>query len=138
VLLGYLGLTQDLTKDPEAQPFAAKPLTFLHEWIDSRRKGQDFEHTPMGFITTGKPLTENHAFFQNSGNDTHAEIRPRIARAGSGEDEEDGKDGDSNHDDDEDFAPVVEHVDDSDTEEEDSEEEEEFKDAQEDVEDDEE
>ena len=137
-LLGYLGLTQDLTKDPEAQPFAAKPLTFLHEWIDVRRKGQDFEYTPMGFITTGKPLTENHAFFQTSGNETHAEIRPRIARAGSGEDEEGNKGGDSDHDDDEDFAPVVEHVDDSDTEEEDSDEEEEFTDAQEDVEDNEE
>lgn len=134
-LLSYLGLTQDLTKDPEAQSFAAKPLTFLHEWIDVRRKGQDFEHTPMGFITTGKPLTENHAFFQTSDNETHADIRPRVARVGSGEDEEDGKEGDSDHDDDEDFAPVVEHVDDSDSDMEDSDEEEDFADAQENLED---
>lgn len=129
-LLGYLGLTEDLTKDPGAHAFAAKPLTFLHEWIDVRRKGQDFEHTPMGFITTGKPLTENHAFFQTSGNETHAEIRPRIARVGSGEDEEGRKEDDSDHDD-EDFAPVVEHIDDSDTELEDSDEEEDFADAHE-------
>jgi hypothetical protein len=134
-LLGYLGLTQDLTKDADGRPFAAKPLTFLHEWIDVRRKGQDFEHTPMGFITTGKPLTENHAFFQTSSNGTHAEIRPRIARVGSCEDEEGGKEGDSDHDDDEDFALVVEHVDDSDTEEESSDEEEDFADAREDFED---
>lgn len=133
-LLGYLGLKQDLTKHPDARPFAVKPLTFLHEWIDVRRKGQDFEHTPMGFVTTGKPLTENHAFFSTSGNETHAEIRPRIARIGSGEDEENGKEEDGEHDDDEEFAPNAEHIDDSDTEDEDSGEEEDFEDAQEHVE----
>ncbi|KAF1931308.1 uncharacterized protein M421DRAFT_56909 [Didymella exigua CBS 183.55] len=130
-LLGYLGLKQDLSKDPDAHSFAAKPLTFLHEWIAVRRKGQDFEHTPMGFITTGKPLTENHAFFQTSGNETHAEIRPRIARVGSGEDEEEDKVGDSDHDDDDEFLPNVEHVDDSDTEGDNSDEHEHFGDAQE-------
>ncbi|KAF2623830.1 hypothetical protein BU25DRAFT_399960 [Macroventuria anomochaeta] len=133
-LLGYLGLKQDLSVDPDAHPFAAKPLTFLHEWINIRRKGQAFEHTPMGFITTGKPLTENHAFFQTSAHEAHADIRPRIARVGSGEDEqEEDKDEDSDHDDDEEFVPVVEHVDDSDTEDEGSEEDEEFEDAQENV-----
>lgn len=132
-LLGYLGLESDLSVDVNALPFAAKPLTFLHEWIDIRRKGQDFEHTPMGFITTGKPLTENHAFFQTSAQEPHADIRPRVARVGSGEEEdEENGDGDSDHDDD-DFVPVVEHVDDSDSENEESDLET-FEDAQEIVE----
>lgn len=52
-----MSLKQDISKDPDAHRFAAKPLIYLHEWIDVRRKGQDFEHTPMGFIMTGKPLT---------------------------------------------------------------------------------
>lgn len=133
-LLGYLGLNLDLSLDLDVRPFAAKPLTFLHEWIDIRRKGQDFEHTPMGFITTGKPLTENHAFFQISSQGTHADIRPRVAHVGSGGDQqEEAKDGDSDHDDDEAFVPVVEHVDDSDTENEGSDEED-FADALEDIE----
>ena len=129
-LLGYLGLKHDLSTHPDARQFAAKPLTFLHKWTDVRRKGQDFEHTPMGFITTGKPLTENHTFFQTSAYESHADIRPRVARVGSGEEEQEDKDGDSDHDDDEEFVPVVEHVDNSDTEEETSDEED-YKNAQE-------
>jgi hypothetical protein len=35
----------------------------VHDWLAVRRKGQDFEHTPMGFVTTGKTLTADHAFF---------------------------------------------------------------------------
>ena len=133
-LLGYLGLKKDLSVDPDAKPFAAKPLTFLHEWIDIRRKGQDFEHTPMGFITTGKPLTDNHAFFQTSAHDAHADIRPRIARVGSGENEqEEDENGDSDHDDDVEFLHVVEHVDESDTEGESSDGNLDFEDAQENV-----
>jgi hypothetical protein len=73
----------------------------------------------MGFITTGKPLTENHSFFQIHAHECHADIRPHIARvASSGEEQEDDQDGDSDHDDDEEFVPTVEHVDDSDTEDE--------------------
>ncbi|XPS95694.1 hypothetical protein M3J09_004979 [Ascochyta lentis] len=137
-LLHYLGLKLDLSADPNAIPFSKKPLTFLHEWIDIRRKGQDFEHTPMGFITTGKPLTENHAFFQSSAHEAHADIRPRIARVGSGEDEQEEEDnGDSDHGEDEEFVPVVEHVDDSDSEDEgSSSEDEDFTDANEHVEED--
>jgi hypothetical protein len=48
------------------EAFATKPLAFLHEWLAVRRKGQDFEHTPMGFITTGKPLFADHPFFSAS------------------------------------------------------------------------
>ncbi|KAF2276617.1 uncharacterized protein EI97DRAFT_450390 [Westerdykella ornata] len=41
----------------------SRPSAFLHDWLAVRRKGQDFEHTPMGSITTGKPLTVDHPFF---------------------------------------------------------------------------
>jgi hypothetical protein len=47
----------------QVQSFTAKPLTFLQEWLAIRRKGQNFTHTPMGYVCHGKPLTENHPFF---------------------------------------------------------------------------
>ncbi|OJD31253.1 p-loop containing nucleoside triphosphate hydrolase [Diplodia corticola] len=46
-----------------AVPFTAKPLTFIREWLAARRKGQDFAHTPMGFVCQGKPLAADHPFF---------------------------------------------------------------------------
>ena len=39
------------------------PLAFLHDWLAIRRKGQEFLHTPMGFVCQDKPLTANHPFF---------------------------------------------------------------------------
>jgi hypothetical protein len=47
----------------EVQRFTANPLTFLQEWLAVRRKGQDFTHTPMGYVCQGKPLTQAHPFF---------------------------------------------------------------------------
>ncbi|KAI8930920.1 hypothetical protein NX059_011935 [Plenodomus lindquistii] len=112
-LLGYLGLDKNLSVHGAMQAFAKKPLTFLHEWLALRRKGQDFEHTPMGFVTTGKPLTENHPFFRTFADSADPDIRPQIARhiSARGEEVVDGDD-DGDHDDDE-FLPVTEHVDDS-------------------------
>lgn len=43
--------------------FSTRPLTFLQEWLAIRRHGQDFVHTPMGFLTQGKPLQASHPFF---------------------------------------------------------------------------
>ncbi|KAK4153830.1 hypothetical protein C8A00DRAFT_43330 [Chaetomidium leptoderma] len=43
--------------------FSLRPLTFLQEWLAIRRHGQDFVHTPMGFLTQGKPLQASHPFF---------------------------------------------------------------------------
>ncbi|KAK2801761.1 hypothetical protein FQN51_005126 [Onygenales sp. PD_10] len=43
--------------------FTAQPLNFLHEWLAVRRKGQDFMHTPMGYICQGEVLKANHPFF---------------------------------------------------------------------------
>jgi hypothetical protein len=68
VILEYLGLSAggdqtEFTVPTGQEAFAKKPLTFLHEWLAVRRKGQDFEHTPIGFLTTGKPLSPDHPFF---------------------------------------------------------------------------
>ncbi|KAH8689142.1 hypothetical protein BGW36DRAFT_442375 [Talaromyces proteolyticus] len=45
------------------QTFTEKPLLFLQEWIAVRRRGQDFTHTPMGYVCQGKPLDADHPFF---------------------------------------------------------------------------
>ena len=47
--------------------FTAKPLNFMQEWLTMRRKGQDFTHTPMGYLCQGKELTPNHPFFRHTG-----------------------------------------------------------------------
>jgi hypothetical protein len=59
-------VNDEVAKDAKMQPmqsFTKKPLTFLHEWLAVRRKGQDFAHTPMGYVCQGKQLTANHPFF---------------------------------------------------------------------------
>ncbi|KAJ5065101.1 hypothetical protein J3E72DRAFT_210908, partial [Bipolaris maydis] len=117
-LLEYLGLCDDLSQHPEKPPFATKPLTFLHEWITLRRKGQDFEHTPMGFITTGKPLTEKHPFFRVLATEDDPERVQTIARHAPGYSEEEQDDDEHDDQGDEDFVPAVEHVDESEDEEE--------------------
>ncbi|KAK2040736.1 hypothetical protein LZ31DRAFT_603645 [Colletotrichum somersetense] len=43
-----------------------RPLSFVQEWLASRRRGQDFLSTPMGFIAQGKMLQENHPFFRQA------------------------------------------------------------------------
>ncbi|KAF5720872.1 hypothetical protein FGLOB1_508 [Fusarium globosum] len=43
---------------------AKSPLTFLQEWLAVRRRGQDFAHSPMGFVSQGKRLQEDHVFFK--------------------------------------------------------------------------
>lgn len=43
--------------------FCPRPLVFLQEWLALRRQGQDFSHTPMGFIVQDKPLHAEHPLF---------------------------------------------------------------------------
>ena len=50
-------------KSSQGKSFTNKPLIFLQEWLAVRRKGQDFAHTPMGYVCQDKPLTANHPFF---------------------------------------------------------------------------
>ncbi|KAM0277518.1 hypothetical protein ACHAQH_005717, partial [Verticillium albo-atrum] len=53
-----------------ARLLTSKPLTFMQEWLDIRRRGQDFVHTPMGFIAQGKAMHEDHAFFRLAEHET--------------------------------------------------------------------
>ena len=57
---------------PRSTAFTAKPLAFLQEWLAIRRKGQDFAHTPMGYVCQGKKLDPNHPFFAQPGTSTAA------------------------------------------------------------------
>lgn len=57
------------TSAQQAQSFTEKPLTFLQEYLAVRRKGQDFSHTPMGYVCQGKMLTASHPFFTRLDND---------------------------------------------------------------------
>lgn len=43
--------------------FVDKPMTFIQEWLAVRRRGQDFVHSPMGFVSQGRILQHDHVFF---------------------------------------------------------------------------
>ncbi|WEW59693.1 hypothetical protein PRK78_005173 [Emydomyces testavorans] len=51
------------TNSQKSRSFTAKPLAFLQDWLSLKRRGQEFTHTPMGYVCQGKPLTESHPFF---------------------------------------------------------------------------
>jgi hypothetical protein len=80
--------------------FATKPLVFLHKWLAIRRKGHDFEHTPMGFITIGKPLSAGHSFVAavtttDNADAKHFPVLPgRVTRAEVEHEESDDEDED--------------------------------------------
>ncbi|CAI6342575.1 unnamed protein product [Periconia digitata] len=99
----YLGIarTVEETYDQDSC-FTTKPLSFLHEWLAVLRKGQDFEHTPMGFLTTGKPLLKEHPFFMNRDRDKVEASIPLVATDGIADQHDDDSD-DDDHDDDEMF-----------------------------------
>ena len=65
-----------------AQIRSTKMLTFLHAWLGTRGKGQDFTHTPMGYVCARKLLTEDHPFFR--GLDTEEEARSKASRPAIG------------------------------------------------------
>jgi len=54
---------REATMGRKSETFSAEPLTFLQKWLAVRRKGQDFTHTPMGYVCQGKALTASHPFF---------------------------------------------------------------------------
>lgn len=83
------------TPRPPKEAFATKPLAFLHDWLAVRRKGQDFEHTPMGFVTTGKPLSASHPFFAAmSAEETSSDkiLQPSSAHTAPAHDDEESDD----------------------------------------------
>lgn len=63
--------------------FSDKPLSFLQQWLSARRKGQDFTHTPMGYVCQSKVLTSDHPFFNSANNQNRirkrdVQYRPNI------------------------------------------------------------
>jgi hypothetical protein len=104
-ILSYLGIqgAQEVGDESlqavQDGAFTAKPLTFLHEWLAVRRKGQDFEHTPMGFITTGKPLFADQPFFSTATEDENAgaNVPSATGRVLQNEDDDDESDDDEDH-----------------------------------------
>lgn len=69
----------------------------------------------MGFVTTGKPLTENHPFFRTLAHGADPENRLQVARLTSGGPADEEEEEDIDNDDDE-FLPAAEPIDDSDGE----------------------
>lgn len=66
----------------EGLSFTAKPLAFMQDWLAIRRKGQDFKHTPMGYICQDKQLTADHPFYTRVENDGGPKIDWRESKTG--------------------------------------------------------
>ncbi|KAF3913599.1 hypothetical protein ABW20_dc0110554 [Dactylellina cionopaga] len=62
--LGNKGLAD--TETQNSSVFTSKPLSFLQEWLTLKRKGQDFLHTPMGYLCQSKALLPSHPFFRDN------------------------------------------------------------------------
>jgi len=56
----------DGSADLSEQILSSKPFSFTREWLSIRRRGQEFSHSPMGFLCLRKPLREDHAFFEKT------------------------------------------------------------------------
>lgn len=66
----------------EGLSFTSKPLAFLQDWLAVRRKGQDFKHTPMGYVCQDTQLTADHPFYTRVENDGGPKIGWREGKAG--------------------------------------------------------
>lgn len=66
--------------------FVKNPLIFMQEWLAIRRRGQDFAHTPMGYITQGKPLQPDHPFFRQSGPEEPGQLAKPTLRVAADDD----------------------------------------------------
>ncbi|PQE25690.1 p-loop containing nucleoside triphosphate hydrolase protein [Rutstroemia sp. NJR-2017a BBW] len=73
--------TEEPRKSSNRTGLTSKPLSFLHEWLTVRRKGQDFAYTPMGFVCQGKPLTASHSFFSQP--DAVRKPKPKVGGNGT-------------------------------------------------------
>ena len=45
-------------------PFGERSMTFMQEWLAVRRKGQEYTHTPLGYIVQSRKLVRDHPFFR--------------------------------------------------------------------------
>ena len=46
-------------------PFGERSIAFMQEWLAVRRKGQEYTHTPLGYILQSRRLLRDHPFFKN-------------------------------------------------------------------------
>lgn len=53
-----------------------KMKTFLREWLSLLRKGQDFTHSPMGYLCQGRQLNSDHDFFANKQDNSKGVLDP--------------------------------------------------------------
>lgn len=90
----------------EGLSFTPKPLAFIQDWLAVRRKGQDFKHTPMGYICQDKPLTADHPFYTRVENDGGPKSDWREVKAG--EDANEDVDSEVEFDEDDAFFDVAE------------------------------
>jgi hypothetical protein len=136
-LMEYLGAKVKPFKESDEsshEDFVQKPLTFrtspvdlysihilmnllVHDWLAALRKGQDFENTPMGFITTSKPLSADHPFFlSRTTDDLETEARSARVDDGAPSNEDDSEDGEEDEDVELQVGEHVDHADDGDEE----------------------
>ena len=86
--------SQSASQKQDERRLAERPLTFIQEWLAIRRRGQDFVHSPMGFVSQGKSLQKEHLFFQEAiqeAQDHHA-FAPVIHQALDSRDDDDDDD----------------------------------------------
>ncbi|KAI5460281.1 hypothetical protein BGZ63DRAFT_454593 [Mariannaea sp. PMI_226] len=81
--------------------FASKPLTFVQEWLAIRRRGQDYAHSPMGFLSQGKSLQAEHLFFTQATEETPCHDQIPLAPVTHRDDNDGG-----NYDGDDDYQGV--------------------------------
>lgn len=93
----------------EGLSFTSKPLAFIQDWLAVRRKGQDFKHTPMGYICQDKQLTADHPFYTRVENDGGPKVDWRERKAG--EDANEDMDSDVEFDEGDAFFDVAEDED---------------------------
>lgn len=81
------------TQAPGQRPrgLTSKPYTFTQEYLAVRRRGQDFTHTPMGFLCNGKPLSEDSPFFRRADSIRRRKGLVPVGRTQADDDEEAGE-----------------------------------------------
>lgn len=91
-------ITEQTSGSVDKPMVSGKPLSFLQQWLSLRRKGQDFTHTPMGYVCQGKMLTAEHPFFNSTDNEGRGKGRRDIQYRPSIEDTTDeAEDSDIDH-----------------------------------------
>lgn len=71
----------------------SKPYTFTQEYLAVRRRGQDFTHTPMGFLCSGKLLNQSSPFFRTEDTARPVGLVPMGGAQGDDADEEYAEEG---------------------------------------------